>query len=66
MLHLASDDGVSWSGDPDASVLKDFALELDDVGAVPSSAFVTDDGTWVMVGGGRLPGGERPMAYSFQ
>ncbi len=63
VLHLASDDGVAWSGDPDASVLEDFALELDDIGAVPSSAFVADDGTWVMVGGGRLPGGERPIAW---
>jgi hypothetical protein len=63
VLHLVSNDGVAWSGDPDASVLEDFALELDDVGAVPSSAYVTDDGTWVMFGGGRQPGGDRPVAW---
>lgn len=63
VLHLVSDDGISWSGDADASVLGSVELELDGVGAVPSSAFVTDDGTWVMVGGGRLPGGTRPIAW---
>ena len=63
VLHLVSDDGVAWSGDPDASVLDDFALELDEIGAIPSWAFVDADGTWIMVGGGRLPGGTRPIVW---
>ena len=63
VLHLVSDDGVAWSGDPDASVLEDFALELDEIGAIPSWAFVDADGTWIMLGGGRLPGGTRPIAW---
>ena len=45
VLHLVSDDAVTWSGDADASVLDGFALELDEVGPVPSSAFVAEDGT---------------------
>ena len=63
VLHLVSEDGTSWTGDPSASVLEDFQIELDDVGAVPSSAFVDDDGTWVMYGGGRLPGGTTPIVW---
>lgn len=63
VLHLTSDDGTSWDGDPDASVLGDFALALDDIGAVPSSAFVDADGTWVMYGGGRLPDGSQPIIW---
>lgn len=63
VLHLASDDGgATWDGDTTASVMEDFAIELDGVGPVPSSAFVGDDGTWVMVGGGRLPG-DRPVIW---
>ena len=63
VVHLVSDDGVAWTGGPEASVLDDFGLELDGVGPVPSSAFVADDGTWVMVGGGRLPGGQRSTVW---
>ena len=63
VLHLVSDDGVAWSGDPEASVLEDIGLELGPPGAVPSSAFVGADGTWVMVGGGRLPGGQRSVLW---
>lgn len=63
VLHLVSDDGVAWSGNAAASVLEDFPLELDGAGPVPSSAFVTDDGAWVMVGGGRLPTGDRPIIW---
>jgi hypothetical protein len=44
-------------------VLEDFEIEMDDVGAVPSSLFVDDDGTWVMHGGGRLPGGTDPIVW---
>ena len=63
VLHLTSPDGLSWTGDPSASVLADFAIELDGIGAVPSSAFVADDGTWVMYGSGRLPGGTDPIVW---
>ena len=63
VLHLVSDDGRTWTGDPSASLLADFAIELDAIGAVPSSAFVADDGTWVMYGGGRLPGGTDPIVW---
>ncbi len=64
VLHLTSDDGgATWEGDTTASVMEDFAMELDVIGPVPASAFVGDDGTWVMVGGGRLPGGERPIIW---
>ena len=63
VLHLTSGDGVTWSGDPEASVLEDFGLELDRVGGVPASAYVADDGTWTMYGGGRLPGGVRTVAW---
>jgi hypothetical protein len=62
VLHLTSGDGTTWEGDADASVLEAVASELDDVGAVPSSAFV-DDGTWVMYGGGRLPGGTQTIIW---
>ena len=63
VLHLTSADGESWTGDPAASVLEDFELELDDTGAIPSSAFVANDGAWVMYGGGRLPGGTEPVVW---
>ena len=63
VLHLTSEDGSSWTGDPSGSVLADFEIELDDIGAVPSSVFVDDDGTWVMYGGGRLPGGTDPIVW---
>ena len=63
VLHLTSADGRAWAGDPSASVLADFAIELDGIGPVPSSAFVTDDGTWVMYGSGRLPGGTDPIVW---
>ena len=63
VLHLTSVDGTSWTGDPSASVLEDLEIELDDIGAVPSSAFVADDGTWVMYGGGRVPGGTDPIVW---
>ncbi len=63
VLHLTSEDGRSWSGDPSASVLADFEIELDDIGAVPSSVLIDDDGTWVMYGGGRLPGGNDPIVW---
>ena len=63
VLHLTSTDGVTWDGDADASVLDDFALELDGVGPVPSAAFIDGDGTWVMVGGGRRAGGVQPVIW---
>ena len=63
VLHLTSEDGRTWSGDGSASLLADFEIELDDIGAVPSSVFVADDGTWVMYGGGRLPGGTDPVVW---
>ena len=63
VLHLTSDDGRAWSGDRSASMLADFAIELDVNGPIPSSAFVADDGTWVMYGGGRLPGGTDPIVW---
>jgi len=63
VLHLSSEDGRTWSGDEWVSLLDDFAIELDGVGAVPSSVFVADDGTWVMYGGGRLPGGTHPIVW---
>lgn len=63
VLHLTSEDGVSWTGDPSASVFEEFEIDLDDIGAVPSSAFVAEDGTWVMYGGGRLPGGTDPIVW---
>jgi hypothetical protein len=63
VLHLTSDDGRTWSGDGSLSLLADFEIELDDIGAVPSSVFVTADGTWVMYGGGRLPGGTDPVVW---
>ena len=63
VLHLTSDDARAWSGDPSASLLENFAIELDGIGAVPSSAFVAADGTWVLYGGGRLPGGSDPIVW---
>jgi hypothetical protein len=63
VLHLTAADGESWTGDPAVSVLDDFEIELDDTGAIPSSAFVADDGTWVMYGGGRLPGGTDTVVW---
>jgi hypothetical protein len=63
VLHLTSEDGNSWTGASSTSVLEDFAIELDDTGAIPSSAFVDEDGTWVMYGGGRLPGGSDPIVW---
>jgi hypothetical protein len=63
VLHLTSEDGRTWTGDPSSSVLANFEIELDGIGAVPSSAFVADDGTWVMYGGGRLPGGTDPIVW---
>ncbi len=63
VLHLSSADGESWTGDPSASVLEDFPIELDATGAVPSSAFVDEDGTWVMYGGGRRTGGTDPIVW---
>lgn len=63
VLHLTSEDGTTWTGDADASVLDDLALELDDIGAVPSSAFIDADGTWVMYGGARQPGGSQPIIW---
>ncbi len=57
VLHLTSSDGETWAGDASASVLEDFPIDLDETGAVPSSAFADDDGTWVMYGGGRRSGG---------
>ena len=44
-------------------MLADFEIELDDIGAVPSSVLIDDDGTWVMYGGGRLPGGNDPIVW---
>jgi hypothetical protein len=63
VLHLISTDGTRWAGDSSTSVLEDLAIQLDDVGAVPSSAFVAADGTWVMYGGGRRPGGTDPIVW---
>ena len=63
VLHLTSEDARAWTGDPSASVLENFAIELDGNGAVPSSALVADDGTWVMYGSGRLPGGTDPIVW---
>ena len=63
VLHLTSEDEVAWSGDAETSLLEDFGIELDDVGGIPASVFVADDGTWVMYGGGRLPGGVRPTVW---
>jgi hypothetical protein len=63
VLHLTSDDGTTWAGDPSVSVLEDFGIDLGETGAIPSSAFVADDGTWVMYGGGRLPGGTDPIVW---
>jgi hypothetical protein len=63
VLHLTSEDGLTWTGDPSLSVLDDLGIELDEVGAVPSSAFVTDDGTWVMYGSGRRPGSADPIVW---
>ena len=63
VLHLTSVDGESWAGDPAASVLDDFEIELDGNGAIPSSAFVADDGTWVMYGSGRRPGGTDTVVW---
>ncbi len=63
VLHLTSEDGRTWTGDPSESLLDDFAIELDRIGAVPSSVFVADDGTWVMYGSGRLPGGTDPIVW---
>jgi hypothetical protein len=63
VLHLTSSEGETWAGDASASVLEDFPIELDDTGAVPSSAFVDEDGSWVMYGGGRRTGGTDPIVW---
>ena len=63
VLRLTSDDGVTWEGDADASVLEDFAMDLADPGPVPSSAFADADGTWTMYGGGRLPTADRSIIW---
>ena len=63
VLHLTSEDGRTWSGDGSASLLADFEIELNEIGPVPSSVFVADDGTWVMYGGGRRPGGSDPVVW---
>lgn len=63
VLHLTSNDGLTWTGDPSASMLDSFAIEMDDVGPVPSSALVAEDGTWLMYGSGRRPGGDEPIVW---
>jgi predicted GH43/DUF377 family glycosyl hydrolase len=63
VLHLISEDGTTWTGDADASVLEAVSSQLDEIGAVPSSAFIDADGTWVMYGGGRLPGGTQSIIW---
>lgn len=60
--HLTSTDGLTWT--PDAKPVEvDDQLGFDDIGPIPSSVLVDDDGTWLMYGGGRLDGTSRQIIW---
>lgn len=65
VLHLVSTDGGhTWSGDRELpSLLDGETLGLDGNGPIPSAGLRTAEGRWLLYGGGRLAGTDRPVIW---
>lgn len=63
LRHLTSADGRTWIADEDPVRLDASALGVNEIGPVPSSILVDDDGTWLLYGGARLTASDAPIIW---
>jgi len=63
LRHLTSADGETWVADEQPVQLDATMLGVNEIGPVPSSVLVDDDGTWLLYGGARLAGSDEPIIW---